>query len=151
MCHHHHLKVIHDITELQNATSTPTANRIAKCYLHSDIYWPIIVDNVRTWRPNHSDSTPSCSPNSAGDACEPYLPVFHVTTTLNLTTLNCWGLKSGEPCVQLLAESVCVIIALSEHWLWSSGPIVYAPNFYCWSKDRWKMHWEFNSYNRLWG
>ena len=96
--------------------------RIMKCHLHSALTsTDSQLVTVRLWRQNllNSNSTPSLPPDLAHEPCQPTaINTSSATITLNLTTWNCRGLKSGEPYIHHLADSESDIIAVSEHWLW---------------------------------
>ena len=95
--------------------------RILMCYLHSALTStnPHIA-TVTLWKSCHTITTPSSAAISDGatipNRSRP--AQFDPSTTLNLTTWNCRGLRSGEPYIYQLADSGCDIIAVSEHWLW---------------------------------
>ena len=79
--------------------------RIMKCHLHSALTsTDLQLVTVRLWRPNPSNPTPSLPLDQAQEPCQPTAKnASSATTTLNLTTWNCRGLKSGEPYIHHLA------------------------------------------------
>ena len=99
--------------------SSPTVCkvRIASQHLHTALNAGLTIEGttIRPWLPKSLSLKPQTLPMCG---TTPTLAKSSTYGTLRITTWNARGLRSGEPYLCHLANTMSDVIVVTEHWLW---------------------------------